>query len=266
VPVVTHQSNVLFTCLSKSIDRSRERFIVVDHQSNRTRVHPPMSCEQPAASEGGVTHNPWHGPFKHYTNVFVIDGANNRILLGMKRRGFGVGLWNGFGGKVEIGESVMDAAERELHEEANVKAEPKLRKVGEILYRFQDKASDPTMLVHIFTTSGIIGDPQESEEMTPQWHDIDAIPFDSMWTDDPIWFPLITGERDCTDANSAVGGDGDVGVEPESDEAAEVQQQVRDPKLVPSRECLGESHTPGFRLAFLFAADGKSFEQIELTE
>ncbi|MEK7607017.1 MAG: DNA mismatch repair protein MutT, partial [Patescibacteria group bacterium] len=26
-----------------------------------------------------------------------------RILLGMKKRGFGAGRWNGFGGKVEAG-------------------------------------------------------------------------------------------------------------------------------------------------------------------
>jgi len=34
------------------------------------------------------------------------------ILLGYKKRGFGVGKWNGFGGKVEIGETIHDAAKR----------------------------------------------------------------------------------------------------------------------------------------------------------
>jgi len=34
------------------------------------------------------------------------------ILLGYKKRGFGAGKWNGFGGKVEIGETVEDAAKR----------------------------------------------------------------------------------------------------------------------------------------------------------
>jgi hypothetical protein len=41
---------------------------------------------------------------KLFTLVFVLDGT--RVLLGMKKRGFGVGLWNGFGGKVEPNESV----------------------------------------------------------------------------------------------------------------------------------------------------------------
>ncbi|CAN0571511.1 unnamed protein product, partial [Ectocarpus sp. 12 AP-2014] len=40
----------------------------------------------------------------------------------MKKRGFGEGKWNGFGGKVESGESVEEAAKRELMEEAGVTA------------------------------------------------------------------------------------------------------------------------------------------------
>ena len=34
------------------------------------------------------------------------------ILLGYKKRGFGAGKWNGFGGKVEIAETIEDAAKR----------------------------------------------------------------------------------------------------------------------------------------------------------
>ncbi|CAN0505072.1 unnamed protein product, partial [Ectocarpus sp. 12 AP-2014] len=38
------------------------------------------------------------------------DDDSKEILLGMKKRGFGEGKWNGFGGKVESGESVEEAA------------------------------------------------------------------------------------------------------------------------------------------------------------
>jgi len=34
------------------------------------------------------------------------------ILLGYKKRGFGAGKWNGFGGKVETGETIEAAAKR----------------------------------------------------------------------------------------------------------------------------------------------------------
>jgi len=37
---------------------------------------------------------------------------HGEILLGYKKRGFGAGKWNGFGGKVEAGETIEDAAKR----------------------------------------------------------------------------------------------------------------------------------------------------------
>lgn len=45
-----------------------------------------------------------------YTLVLVLQPQ--RVLLGMKKRGFGAGRWNGFGGKVQEGETVEDGAKR----------------------------------------------------------------------------------------------------------------------------------------------------------
>jgi len=50
--------------------------------------------------------------------VVVKDG---KVLLGMKKRGFGEGRWNGFGGKPNAGESVEEAAIRETQEECGIK-------------------------------------------------------------------------------------------------------------------------------------------------
>jgi 8-oxo-dGTP pyrophosphatase MutT (NUDIX family) len=49
---------------------------------------------------------------KLYTLVFVTDFKNERILLGLKKRGFGINKWNGLGGKVEPGESIIEGAKR----------------------------------------------------------------------------------------------------------------------------------------------------------
>ncbi len=52
----------------------------------------------------------------------VLSQEKKEILLGMKKRGFGKGKWNGFGGKVSQNESVLEGAQRELQEEAGIRA------------------------------------------------------------------------------------------------------------------------------------------------
>ncbi len=47
---------------------------------------------------------------KLLTLAFVRESS--RILLGYKKRGFGAGRWNGFGGKVQKGETIQEGALR----------------------------------------------------------------------------------------------------------------------------------------------------------
>lgn len=44
----------------------------------------------------------------------AIVEKNGRLLLGLKKTGFGSGYYNGFGGKVEPGETIAQAAHREV--------------------------------------------------------------------------------------------------------------------------------------------------------
>jgi 8-oxo-dGTP pyrophosphatase MutT (NUDIX family) len=116
---------------------------------------------------------------------------DGRVLLGMKKRGFGTGKWNGFGGKLKDEEDAKVAATREIKEEAGVDiALDDLREVGTLEFHFQN-TSDWDNLCHIFTATKWSGDPSESEEMRPQWYDINKLPFDSMWVDDSYWVPLV---------------------------------------------------------------------------
>ncbi len=115
-----------------------------------------------------------------------------RILLGMKKRGFGKGRWNGFGGKVEKGETIEEAAKRELTEEVGVMPHS-LEKRGIIEFEFKD---NPEILeMHIFCVNGFAGTPKESDEMKPQWFDVSEIPFDSMWSDDKYWLPSFLNDK-----------------------------------------------------------------------
>ncbi len=114
-----------------------------------------------------------------------------KILLAMKKRGFGSGKLNGYGGKVQDGESIEEAAIREMKEEVELIAETSnLNKVGRLEFLFNGKPEwDQEM--HIFLVREWTGEPRESEEMRPQWFDVKEIPFDSMWPDDKYWLPSV---------------------------------------------------------------------------
>jgi mutator protein MutT len=118
----------------------------------------------------------------------------NKILLGMKKRGFGSGKWNGFGGKVNENETIEDAAKRELYEETEIIAK-NIVKVGEIKFIFPYQ-EEWNQLVHIFLVKEWEGTPKETEEMKPRWFDISEIPFDTMWQDDKFWLlKVLDGKR-----------------------------------------------------------------------
>lgn len=120
--------------------------------------------------------------------TIVIPVKGDSVLLGLKKRGFGAGRWNGFGGKVENGEDIDGAAMRELREECGLVAN-KLENFGLIEFSFQGLSD--TLVVHFFQTVDFDGEPEESEEMKPQWFSTAEIPFDKMWPDDKYWFPIF---------------------------------------------------------------------------
>lgn len=124
--------------------------------------------------------------------TLCIIHQNSKVLLGMKKRGFGVGRWNGFGGKVETGETIESAMERELEEEAGITAN-NLKKVG--ILEFEWEGDPEISQVHIFRSDSFSGEPTESEEMKPEWFEIDEIPFEKMWPDDIHWMLLFLGGK-----------------------------------------------------------------------
>ncbi|KAI9506217.1 7,8-dihydro-8-oxoguanine triphosphatase-like protein [Coemansia spiralis] len=124
-----------------------------------------------------------------YTLIFPMDIYRNRVLLGMKKRGFGQNKLNGFGGKVEADESVAQGASRELCEESGLSPTEEPEKCGLLLFYFEN---DPVaMEVHVFITRSFAGQPQETDEMRPEWFDIREMPFEHMWADDPSWWPYV---------------------------------------------------------------------------
>lgn len=133
-----------------------------------------------------------HEDMKKLLTLTIIH-QHPKVLLGMKKRGFGAGRWNGFGGKVSLTETIESAAKRELQEEAGIEAY-NLEKVGIIDFEF--KGNPEILQVHIFRANDFSGELRESEEMKPQWWHVDEIPFKEMWPDDMHWMPLfLNGKR-----------------------------------------------------------------------
>lgn len=114
---------------------------------------------------------------------------NEKILLGMKKRGFAEGKWNGFGGKVDKGESILDAAVREVQEEALITPK-KLNKLAVLDFFFVHKP-DWSQRVHTYITTSWDGEPTETEEMRPDWFHRDKLPYKDMWVDDIHWLPHV---------------------------------------------------------------------------
>lgn len=133
----------------------------------------------------------WDGwePTIRATLLFVW--RNDQLLLIRKKRGLGAGKINGPGGKIDPGESPLEAAERELHEELGVRACGTVER-GELSFQFVDGLR---LHVWVFTAPDCIGEAVETDEAVPLWTSVDALPYDEMWADDRVWIPEMLAER-----------------------------------------------------------------------
>lgn len=126
-----------------------------------------------------------------YTLAFIKRGDD--VLLGRKTRGLGKGLWNGFGGKLEPNESILEAAEREIKEECGVEVSD-LKHIGFMIYDEDDGVQ--VHVVHIFTGTQIRGSPEASDEMNPvQWHHRKDLGSLRMFDDFRDWEEYVFGDK-----------------------------------------------------------------------
>lgn len=114
----------------------------------------------------------------------VKDG---RVLLIRKKRGLGAGKINAPGGKLEPGESPLQAAIRETQEEICV-TPMQLEERGILHFQFTDGYS---LFCTVFLARDLDGHPAETDEATPFWWKIEEVPYDDMWEDDRHWLPRM---------------------------------------------------------------------------
>ncbi|TAJ47874.1 MAG: 8-oxo-dGTP diphosphatase [Herbiconiux sp.] len=126
----------------------------------------------------------------------VGEDGRVEVLLGRKKTGLGSGNIVGLGGKVEVGESALDAIVREIEEESSlVVAAADLTEMGLVKFAFpyrENWSQDST----VFVASRWTGTPQESDEVSPDWYPVDELPLDGMWDDAKYWLPgVLAGSR-----------------------------------------------------------------------
>jgi 8-oxo-dGTP pyrophosphatase MutT (NUDIX family) len=132
-----------------------------------------------------------NGRLSPRTLVFPIT-AEGKLILGLKKRGFGTGKLNGYGGKLESGESYGTGATRELHEELGITA-ASLNYLGMIHFCFPLNFPDDKIAqeVRVFACKEWEGKPVETEEMTFEEIDPQNIPYNRMWPDAKLYLEKI---------------------------------------------------------------------------
>ncbi|MFA6193566.1 MAG: 8-oxo-dGTP diphosphatase [Parcubacteria group bacterium] len=125
-------------------------------------------------------------PTKITTLCLVYE--HPRLLLGLKKRGFGEGRWNGYGGKVDPGETIEESLVREMQEECGL-TPTKFEKRATMYFEF--KGYPEIVEVNVFSIDGYDGELIETEEMKPKWFDVNDLPWKDMWPDDLHWYPLF---------------------------------------------------------------------------
>ncbi len=132
--------------------------------------------------------NTWQGVI-HATLMFIVKDGN--ILLIEKKRGLGAGKINGPGGKIDPGETPLEAVVRETQEELVVTPLGS-RKLGELWFSMSDS---PDILCHVYRANDLEGTPSETDEAVPVWTALGDIPYHRMWEDDRHWLPLLLDDQ-----------------------------------------------------------------------
>ena len=130
------------------------------------------------------------GKLSQRTLCFLV--RDGKVLLGLKKTGFGKGNWLGIGGKVEVGETIEQAMKREVLEEIGVRVIDAYQTVIlNFYFPFVNEPEKWNQQGHVFLARDWKGEPSESEEIRPQWFYLNEIPFEQMWDDAGYWLKRV---------------------------------------------------------------------------
>jgi 8-oxo-dGTP pyrophosphatase MutT (NUDIX family) len=124
-------------------------------------------------------------------STIVFPVRDNLIYLANKKRGFGIGYLNGYGGKQQPEDlTISHTAAREMEEEGGVVVLPENLDEVAVINFFEEEI--PVFECHVFFCHEWKGQFQETEEMSaPKAYDIANPPYDQMWDADRVWLPIV---------------------------------------------------------------------------
>lgn len=143
-----------------------------------------MSDAQAKPDPEAIDWQQWQ-PTMRATLLFVR--RDDEVLLIEKKRGLGAGKVNAPGGKIDPGETPLQAAVREVSEEVKLTVSDPVE-MGVLRFQFVDGEK---LALHctVFIADKFTGEAAETDEADPFWCPIDAVPYERMWADDRHWLP-----------------------------------------------------------------------------
>lgn len=119
------------------------------------------------------------------------DNCFLMLLRNKKQKDLNKGKWIGIGGHVESGETIFDAAKREVLEETGLSIEnPKYR--AKLLFINNDYSE----IMHLFTAEEFAGELIDCDEGTLSWVPIENLDSLNLWEGDKEFLRLIKDDKE----------------------------------------------------------------------
>ncbi len=127
------------------------------------------------------------------TLVFLTHKKRVLLLRGAPTKRIWPNLYNGIGGHVEAGETPLQGAYRELHEETGIASTNDLHLCGILTISMPDE--EDGIMVFVFTGEVNTPNIKDSEEGQLGWFDWRSLPTNDLVEDLPVLFPLALNHK-----------------------------------------------------------------------